>query len=114
MDSLAAKYLGRQTVTFEDIAGKGAKALSFSKIHLEQAGPYAAEDADITRQLQQCLWPKLSVEPDLRSVYETIEQPLIEVLVAMERAGVRVDRDELAIQGKAIGERIAAVEQAAF
>ncbi|ACX96513.1 DNA polymerase I [Halothiobacillus neapolitanus] len=114
MDSLAAKYLGRSTITFEDIAGKGAKALSFPEIHLEQAGPYAAEDADVTGQLQQCLWPKLSVEPDLRSVYETIEQPLIEVLVAMERAGVRVDRGELAIQGKAIGERIAAVEQAAF
>lgn len=114
MDSLAAKYLGRQTITFEDIAGKGAKALSFSEIHLEQAGPYAAEDADVTRQLQQCLWSKLSAEPGLRTVYETIEQPLIDVLVAMERAGVRVDRDELAIQGKAIGERILAVEQAAF
>ncbi|MGE4356048.1 DNA polymerase I [Halothiobacillus sp.] len=114
MDSLAAKYLGRSTITFEDIAGKGAKALSFPEIHLEQAGPYAAEDADVTRQLQQCLWAKLSAEPGLRSVYEQIEQPLIEVLVAMERAGVRVDRDELAIQGKAIGARIAAVEQAAF
>jgi DNA polymerase-1 len=114
MDSLAAKYLGRQTITFEEIAGKGAKALSFPEIHLEQAGPYAAEDADVTRQLQHCLWSKLSVEPGLRYVYENIEQPLIEVLVAMERAGVRVDRNELAIQGQAIGERILAVEQAAF
>ena len=114
MDSLAAKYLGRQTITFEDIAGKGAKALSFPEIHLEQAGPYAAEDADVTRQLQQCLWSKLSAEPGLRYVYENIEQPLIEVLVAMERAGVRVDRNELAVQGKAIGERILTVEQAAF
>ncbi|OZB36139.1 MAG: DNA polymerase I [Halothiobacillus sp. 14-56-357] len=114
MDSLASKYLGRSTITFEDIAGKGAKALSFPEIQLEQAGPYAAEDADVTRQLQHCLWAKLSAEPGLRSVYEQIEQPLIEVLVAMERAGVRVDRDELALQGKAIGARIAAVEQAAF
>lgn len=114
MDSLAAKYLGRHTITFEEIAGKGAKALGFPEIPLEQAGPYAAEDADITLQLQHCLWSKLSAEPVLRDVYVKIEQPLIEVLVAMERAGVRVDRNELAIQGKAIGARIAEVEQAAF
>ncbi|MHB8919797.1 MAG: DNA polymerase I [Halothiobacillus sp.] len=114
MDSLAAKYLGRQTITYEDIVGKGAKALSFPQITLDKAAPYAAEDADVTLQLQQRLWPRLGAEPALQRVYTTIEQPLIAVLVAMERAGVRVDRAQLAVQGEAIGARIVDVEKAAF
>jgi DNA polymerase-1 len=114
MDSLAAKYLGRKTITFEDIAGKGAKMLAFNQIALAQAAPYAAEDADVTLQLHNELWARLQASSRLAEVYTTIEQPLVEVLVAMERAGVRVDPDVLAIQGAAIAERIAAVEQAAY
>ncbi len=114
MDSLAAKYLGRTTITFEDIAGKGVKMLRFNQIALAQAAPYAAEDADVTLQLHERLWARLQAAPPLAEVYTTIEQPLIEVLVAMERAGVRVDPAVLAIQGGAIAERIAAVEQAAY
>ncbi|MGC8698191.1 MAG: DNA polymerase I, partial [Halothiobacillus sp.] len=114
MDSLAAKYLGRKTIAFEDIAGKGAKMLPFNQIALAQAAPYAAEDADVTLQLHERLWPRLQTAPQLAQVYTTIEQPLVDVLVAMERAGVRVDPDVLAIQGLAIDARIKAVEQAAM
>jgi DNA polymerase-1 len=113
MDSLAAKYLGRKTITFEDIAGKGAKMLRFNQIALAQAAPYAAEDADVTLQLHERLWALLQAAPRLAQVYTTIEQPLVDVLVAMERAGVRVDPDVLAIQGLAIDARIKVVEQAA-
>lgn len=109
MDSLAARYLNRQTISFESIAGKGAAMRSFPQIPLAEAAPYAAEDADITLQLHDTLWPRLTAQADLRRVYEEIERPLIPVLVAMERAGVRVDAEELARQGQVLAERIAAL-----
>ena len=91
MDDLALKYLGRTTIHFEDIAGKGAKQVTFNQIDLEVAGEYAAEDADITLQLHQTIWPRLSESEKLRSVFEKIELPLVGVLSRIERNGVLLD-----------------------
>ena len=91
MDSLALKYLGHQTTHYEDIAGKGAKQISFSQVSIEVAGHYAAEDADITLRLHQHLWPRLQAEPALEKVLAEIEIPLIPVLARMEQAGVLID-----------------------
>jgi len=91
MDSLSRKYLDHATITFEDIAGKGAKQLTFNQIPLEQAGPYAAEDADITLRLHQHFWPQLDQAPSLAALYQEIEIPLVSVLSRMERTGVLVD-----------------------
>jgi DNA polymerase-1 len=95
MDSLALKYLGRQTVHYEDIAGKGAKQISFSQVSIEDAGHYAAEDADITLSLHQALWPKLEADPPLAGVFSDIEMPLVPVLARMEQRGVLIDGDFL-------------------
>lgn len=91
MDSLAEKYLGRRTIHFEDIAGKGKKQLTFNQINLEQASPYAAEDADITLQLHHTLWPQLQAVPSLEKVYGELEMPLLSVINTLERNGVNID-----------------------
>jgi DNA polymerase-1 len=91
MDSLSRKYLDHATITFEDIAGKGAKQLTFNQIPVEQAAPYAAEDADVTLRLHQHFWPQLAQAPSLASLYQEIEIPLVSVLSRMERTGVLVD-----------------------
>ena len=114
MDSLAKKYLDLETVSFTDIAGKGAKQLTFDQIDLEQAGPYAAEDADITLQLHQTLWPKLEQLDGVRKVYEAIEMPLVPVLSRMERLGVHVDADLLRKQSGELAEKLHALEQRAY
>jgi DNA polymerase-1 len=114
MDSLAKKYLDRDTVHFEDIAGKGAKQLTFDQIPLEQAGHYAAEDADITLALHRELWPKIEAMPSIASVYQDIELPLVPVLSRMERTGVRIDADELRAQSADLAERAAALEERAY
>jgi len=98
MNSTARHYLGLNTIHFEDVAGKGAKQLTFNQIDLEQAAPYAAEDADITLKLHQCLWGKLQEIEPLRKVYTEIEQPLVPVLLEMEETGVLIDRDMLETQ----------------
>ena len=98
MDSLALKYLSHRTIHFEDVAGKGSKQLSFNQVSLEQAGPYAAEDADVTLRLHQKLWPKLQTEGELKHVFEEIEMPLVPVLSRIERNGVLVDRKMLEAQ----------------
>ncbi len=113
MDDLALKYLGRTTVHFEDIAGKGAKQLTFNQIKLEVAGEYAAEDADITLQLHQAIWPRLSESESLRSVFEKIELPLVDVLSRIERNGVLLDTSLLAEQSKALAVRIDELEKEA-
>ena len=100
MDSTARHYLGRETIRFEDVAGKGAKQLTFNQVDLETAAPYAAQDADITLQLHEKLWAELGKIEKLRSVYEDIEQPLMPVLLAMEETGVLIDRQMLASQSK--------------
>ncbi|GAB3370256.1 DNA polymerase I [Spongiibacter taiwanensis] len=110
MDSLALKYLGHSTIHFEDIAGKGAKQLTFNQIALEQAGPYAAEDADITLRLHQALSAKLEQHPSLMSVYREIELPLVPVLTRIEHNGALVSRDMLAKQSQELGEKIQALE----
>ncbi|MCK5893307.1 MAG: DNA polymerase I [Endozoicomonadaceae bacterium] len=114
LDSLALKYLGESTVSFEDIAGKGVKQLTFNQIALEQAAPYAAEDADITLRLHQTLWPKLQEEPLLRSVFETIELPLVSVLSRMERTGTHVDVTLLGKQSIELADRLQVLERKAF
>ncbi|MCX4187610.1 DNA polymerase I [Methylophaga sp. OBS4] len=91
MDSLAKKYLDRDTIHFEDVAGKGKKQLTFNQIGIEEASPYAAEDADITLQLHHVLWPKIQAIPSLVKVYTELEMPLLPVLNTLERNGVNID-----------------------
>ncbi len=114
MDSLAERHLQRHTIHFEDIAGKGAKQLTFDQVPLEQAGPYAAEDADITLRLHQALWPQLEQTPPLSDVLTGIEVPLVSVLSRMERTGVRLDRKMLGIQSAELAKRMHALEQQAY
>lgn len=114
MDSLALKYLGHSTVRFEDIAGKGAKQLTFDQIALEQAGPYAAEDADVTLRLHQALWQKLEAVPSLVTVLKDIEMPLVPVLARIERNGALVDGKLLGQQSLELGEKMVALERQAY
>ena len=110
MDSVARHYLGKKTIHYEDVAGKGAKQLTFNQVDLETAAPYAAEDADITLQLHETLWSQLEEIAPLRKVYEDIEQPLVPVLLDMEETGVLVDRKMLATQSGELGKKMAQLE----
>lgn len=114
MDSLALKFLNHHTIHFQDIAGKGAKQLTFDQIDLEQAGPYAAEDADITLRLHQAIWPQLSAEPSLVSVFETIELPLIPVLSKIERTGALINADLLRNQSQTLARSMLEMEAEAY
>jgi len=114
MDSLARKYLECQTIKFEDVAGKGAKQLEFGQVPLDQAGPYAAEDADITLRLHQALWPRLQAEPALKRLFLELEMPLVPVLSRMERTGVRIDSDMLKRQSGELAKRMSSLEQQAY
>jgi len=114
MDSLALKYLSHRTIHFEDVAGKGAKQLTFNQVSLDQAGPYAAEDADITLRLHQTLWPQLRDEATLRSLFEEIEMPLVPVLSRIERNGVLVDRELLDAQSVELAASMADIAAKAF
>jgi DNA polymerase-1 len=113
MDSVAASYLGIETIKYEDVCGKGAKQLCFDEVDLETATRYAAEDADVTLKLHQNLWPRLEQIPELRRVYEEIERPLIGVLGRMEQAGVLVDATLLRQQSSELAAAMQAAEQAA-
>jgi len=113
MDSLALKYLGHQTTHYEEIAGKGTKQISFSQVSIEDAGHYAAEDADITLRLHQHLWPKLQAEPALEKVLTEIEIPLIPVLARMEQAGVLIDGKILRQQSSELAKRMLELEKQA-
>jgi DNA polymerase-1 len=114
MDDLALKYLGRTTTHFEDIAGKGAKQITFDQIELDVAAPYAAEDADITLQLHETLWPRLQASPSLQQVFETIELPLVAVLSKIERNGVLIDSQLLSRQSMKLSQRLSELEQDAY
>lgn len=114
MDSLAGFYLDKQTIKFEEIAGKGAKQLTFDQIKLEEAGPYAAEDADITLRLHQALWPQLDAEESLKQVFTDLELPLLSVLSDIERNGALVDAKTLGQQSIELGERLETLEREAF
>jgi len=113
MDSLAAHYLHHQTITYEEVAGKGVKQIPFAAVPIEAASPYAAEDADITLRLHQHLWPRLQQAPRLQSLYQTLEMPLLPVLLRMEQTGVLVDPLRLAEQSRWLAHRIAEIEQQA-
>ncbi len=110
MDSLASHYLSHETIRYEDVAGKGAKQISFDAVEIEAATQYAAEDADITLRLHERLWPRLSGIPKLRSVYEHLEVPLIPILAKMERLGVLVDPWLLQQQSDFLMEKMASLE----
>jgi DNA polymerase-1 len=114
MDSLARLYLGYETIKYEQVAGKGARQISFSQVDLDTACRYAAEDADITLRLHHALWPKLESVPSLRKVYEEIEIPLVPVLAAMERRGVLIDGNELRMQSQQLGKRMLELQQQSY
>ena len=114
MDDLAKRYLGHQTITFEEIAGKGKNQLTFNQIPLEKAAEYAAEDADVTMKLQQLLWEKLSKEPTLEKLFKEMELPLLGVLSRMERRGVLIDSDALFLQSNEIANRLSELEEQAY
>ncbi|MDG9885270.1 DNA polymerase I [Pseudomonas sp. GD04058] len=114
MDSLAKKYLDYSTVKFEDIAGKGAKQVTFDKIHLDKAGPYAAEDADVTLRLHQTLFAQLQAIPSLASVLTDIEMPLVPVLARIERQGALVDPELLRLQSQELGDKMVELEREAI
>ncbi|EDQ02481.1 DNA polymerase I [Shewanella benthica] len=114
MDDLALKYLGHKNISFEEIAGKGVKQLTFNQIDLEIAAPYAAEDADITLRLHQHLWPRLEKEPQLAAVFTDIELPLIQILSDIERGGVLIDGMMLGQQSEELARTIDELEQKAF
>lgn len=114
MDSLAGFYLDKKTIHFHDVAGKGAKQLTFNQIDIDVAAPYAAEDADITLQLHQTLWPQLQAAPSLQSVFETIEIPLLPVISRIERQGALVDANLLGLQSIEIEQRLRELEKQAF
>ena len=111
MDSLALAYLGHKTIHFEDIAGKGAKQLTFNQIALEEAGPYAAEDADITLRLHNTIWAKLKEIPELKNLLIDVEVPLACVLSRMEQEGVLIDSQRLSQQSQDLAARIAELEK---
>ncbi|MDG1390319.1 MAG: DNA polymerase I [Halioglobus sp.] len=114
MDSLALKYLGQNTIHFEDIAGKGAKQLTFNQVKVEEAGPYAAEDADITLRLHQALWPKLEELSSLLPVFRDIELPLVPVLSKIERQGALLSCEMLHQQSTELGLRLEELKSAAY
>ena len=113
LSTLALKYLGYKVVKYEEVAGSGKSQVSFSQVDVEQAGHYAAEDADIAMRLHEKIYPQFQPEPALRSVLETIEMPLVPVLSRVERNGVRVDCDMLSNHSIELGERIAQIEKQA-
>lgn len=114
MDSLAERYLGCSTIHFEDIAGKGAKQLTFNQIKIEEAAPYAAEDADITLRLHEKLWPQLQQDATLKKVLLEIEMPLVPVLADIERNGALVDANRLGQQSNELAERLTEIEREAY
>ena len=114
MDSLALNYLNESTTKYEDVAGKGAKQITFNQVDLDIAGPYAAEDADITLRLQHELLKELDASPELKQLYDDIELPLLDVICHIEQAGALIDGNLLAKQSQELTERIAQLAQQAY
>jgi len=114
MDTLAAEHLNIKTITFEEVAGKGAKQLTFNQVPVAQASEYAAEDADVTFKLYQEFAPRLAASPSLNSVFTDLEMPLVPVLVAMERRGVLIDTQQLCLQSEQLGATLNKLEQEAY
>lgn len=113
MDALAGRHLNRTTITYEEVAGKGAKAIGFDQVALDVATPYAAEDADVTLQLHRTLWPAIEASERLRHIYRNIEMPTLQVLYDMERHGVLLDRDRLRAQSQQLAEQLQELEKQA-
>jgi len=111
LDFLSQRFLGHKTISYEDVAGKGAKSIPFSEVKIAEATQYAAEDADITLRLHQYFWPKLVKEDKLKSVLLTIEMPLVNVLVDMERHGVLIDAEFLYDQSKKLAKQLKETEE---
>ncbi|HCE1952572.1 DNA polymerase I [Vibrio parahaemolyticus] len=114
MDSLALRFLQHSCISFEQIAGKGKNQLTFNRIELEQASPYAAEDADVTLRLHNRLFANIEQDEKLKSVYEEIEMPLVPVLSRIERTGVLIDDMKLSAQSVEIAARLEELEQKAY
>ncbi len=110
MDSLASRHLGEKTITFEEVAGKGANQIGFDEVGIERATDYAAEDADITLRLHEALWPQIEADAKLCGIYREIELPVARILQRMERTGVLVDAELLNRQSHALGLRIHELE----
>ncbi|KPW88200.1 DNA polymerase I [Pseudomonas savastanoi] len=113
-DSLVAKYLTHTPINFQEIAGKGAKQLTFDQIAIEQAGNYAAEEADLTLRLHEVFEARLAAIPTLQPVLNDIEMPLVPVLAGIERQGALVDANLLGIQSVELGDKMTALEREAF
>ncbi len=114
MDSLSLKYLGHRTIGFEEVAGKGAKQLTFNQVEIEKATEYSAEDADVTLRLHEALWPQLQAVPALARVLTEIEMPLVPVLSRMERIGAYIDPAMLRAQSAELAKRLSELEQQAY
>lgn len=114
MDALALKYLGWRTISYEDVAGKGAKQITFDQVQIEPAAQYAAEDADVTLQLHHYFWPIYLKEPKLKHVFEEIEIPLIPVLATMEKNGVLIDAKKLEKQSEELEKRLTELADETF
>jgi DNA polymerase-1 len=114
MDSLALRHLGRKTITYEEVCGKGAGQICFDQVALDRATDYAAEDADITLQLHQALWPRIEQDDRLAFIYRQIEVPTAVVLQKMERNGVLIDTEKLAAQSNELGRRMLEIEKEAY
>ncbi|MHB9118076.1 MAG: DNA polymerase I [Burkholderiales bacterium] len=114
MDTLALRHLNVKTITYAEVAGKGAKHIGFDQVALEQAAPYAAEDADVTLQLHRSLYPQVAQDDRLEYVYRHIEMPVLDVLFTMERNGVLLDTQLLGVQSRELGQKIVGLEQQAY
>ncbi|MES2547030.1 MAG: DNA polymerase I, partial [Pseudomonadota bacterium] len=114
MDALSERHLGIKTITFEEVAGKGAKQVSFNQVTVEVAAEYAAEDADITLQLHEAMYPQIAADAKLDFIYSQIEMPSSQILFTIERNGVLIDRDMLNIQSNEIGAKLVALENQAY
>lgn len=114
MDTLALRYLDYKTITYDEVTGKGAKKLTFNQVPLDKATPYAAEDADVTLRLHQYFYPRLQQNKTLLSVYENIEEPLIQVIARMEQAGVLIDGEKLRKQSADFAKQLVELEEKAF
>jgi DNA polymerase-1 len=114
MDALAERHLGLQTISFEEVAGKGAKQVTFNQVTVEVAAEYAAEDADITLQLHQAMYPQIAADANLDFIYSQIEMPSSQILFTIERNGVLIDRNMLNIQSNEIGAKLVALENQAY
>ena len=114
LDSLAARFTSLSVITYQDVAGKGAKQIGFDQVDIDTATRYAAEDADVTLRVHDALYPQIEPVPGLRQVYESIELPVADILFRMERNGVLLDRDRLAAQGRELGEAMLRLENQAY